>query len=51
MAVERLPRHHDDPFDRMLIVQSVSDGRRLVTHDEMILQEYAGVAGFDPLRA
>jgi PIN domain nuclease of toxin-antitoxin system len=51
MAVETLPRHHDDPFDRMLIVQAISDGRRLVTHDDTILQEYAGVPGFDPLRA
>ncbi|HEV2720595.1 MAG TPA: type II toxin-antitoxin system VapC family toxin [Thermoanaerobaculia bacterium] len=50
MAVEALPRHHDDPFDRMLIVQAIAEGRRLVTHDGTIL-EYAGVAGFDPLRA
>lgn len=51
MAVETLPRHHDDPFDRMLIAQSISEGQRLMTHDRMILQEYAGVPGFDPLRA
>jgi PIN domain nuclease of toxin-antitoxin system len=45
-----LPRHHDDPFDRMLIAQSIADGRRLVTRDRSILG-YAGVAGFDPLAA
>lgn len=43
-----LPRHHDDPFDRMLIAQSIAEGRRLVTRDKAILA-YAGVAGFDPL--
>lgn len=43
-----LPRHHDDPFDRILIAQSIADGRRLVTRDESII-EYRGVAGFDPL--
>src|SRR6266568_5300619 len=47
-ALELLPRHHDDPFDRMLIAQSIAEGRRLVTHDQPVL-EYAGVAGFDPL--
>jgi PIN domain nuclease of toxin-antitoxin system len=43
-----LPRHHDDPFDRILIAQSVAEGRRLVTTDESILS-YAGVRGFDPV--
>ena len=50
LALEALPRHHDDPFDRMLIAQSITEGRRLVTHDKWIL-EYVGVNGFDPLRA
>ena len=50
MKVLSLPRHHDDPFDRILIAQAVSDGRRLVTTDPLILA-YAGVAGFDPLSA
>ena len=43
-----LPDHHQDPFDRLLIAQSIADGRRLVTRDESVLA-YAGVAGFDPL--
>ncbi|CAN5915509.1 hypothetical protein BH23ACT10_BH23ACT10_06340 [soil metagenome] len=29
----RLPRHHADPFDRMLIAQAVHEGLRLVTAD------------------
>ncbi len=29
----RLPRHHDDPFDRMLIAQARLDGLTLVTLD------------------
>lgn len=49
-TLESLPRRHDDPFDRMLIAQSISEGRRLVTHDKEVLA-YAGVRSFDPLRA
>jgi PIN domain nuclease of toxin-antitoxin system len=29
-----LPRHHDDPFDRMLIAQAVAEGLTVVTHDK-----------------
>ena len=29
----RLPLHHDDPFDRMLIAQALSEGLVLVTSD------------------
>jgi PIN domain nuclease of toxin-antitoxin system len=32
-AVAALPRHHDDPFDRMLIAQAVTERLTLVTHD------------------
>ncbi len=28
-----LPKHHGDPFDRMLIAQAVSEGLTIVTHD------------------
>jgi PIN domain nuclease of toxin-antitoxin system len=28
-----LPRHHDDPFDRMLVAQARHEGLRLLTHD------------------
>ena len=48
LRLESLPRHHDDPFDRILIAQAIAEGRRLVTKDEAILG-YAGIAGFDPL--
>ena len=50
LRLDSLPRHHDDPFDRILIAQSIAERRRLVTNDESILA-YAGLAGFDPLSA
>lgn len=34
MAAGRLARHHDDPFDRMLIAQSVAEGLTIVTRDK-----------------
>lgn len=33
LAVETLPAHHGDPFDRMLIAQAREEGLTLVTHD------------------
>jgi PIN domain nuclease of toxin-antitoxin system len=33
-AVETLPAHHRDPFDRMLIVQAAAEGAVVVTRDE-----------------
>lgn len=48
LKLQSLPRHHDDPFDRILIAQSIAEGRRLVTKDDLILA-YAGVPGFDAL--
>lgn len=33
LAVERLPRHHDDPFDRLLVAQAKTESLTLVTHD------------------
>lgn len=35
-AAATLPRHHGDPFDRMLIAQAVDERLRLVTGDEMV---------------
>ena len=32
--VRKLPMHHRDPFDRMLVAQAVSEPLRLLTHDE-----------------
>ena len=31
--VAALPRHHGDPFDRMLAAQALHEGLTLVTHD------------------
>lgn len=31
--VARLPRHHGDPFDRLLIAQAISETIRLLTSD------------------
>ena len=33
LAAATLPRHHDDPFDRMLIAQARIEGLRVVTRD------------------
>jgi PIN domain nuclease of toxin-antitoxin system len=33
LAAGALPRHHDDPFDRMLIAQAQIEGLVLVTRD------------------
>jgi len=35
-AAGSLPRHHDDPFDRMLIAQAVAEGLTIVTRDPRI---------------
>jgi PIN domain nuclease of toxin-antitoxin system len=32
--VRKLPMHHRDPFDRMLIAQAISEPLRFLTHDE-----------------
>lgn len=35
-ALEALPYHHRDPFDRLLIAQASQDGLQLITHDANI---------------
>jgi PIN domain nuclease of toxin-antitoxin system len=35
-AVERLPPHHRDPFDRMLVAQAIAEGAAVVTRDEAL---------------
>jgi PIN domain nuclease of toxin-antitoxin system len=35
-AVEALPKHHADPFDRMLIAQAMAEGLGLLTGDNVI---------------
>lgn len=35
-AIEDLPSHHADPFDRILVAQSLVEPMRLITHDAMM---------------
>lgn len=35
-AVEKLPLHHHDPFDRMLVAQALTEPLRLLTHDRQL---------------
>lgn len=35
-AVEHLPPHHADPFDRLLVAQALYEPMRLLTHDQNI---------------
>lgn len=35
-AVEELPTHHADPFDRLLVAQAMVEPMRLMTHDPMV---------------
>lgn len=32
-ALDIIPPHHADPFDRMLLAQAITEGLTLVTHD------------------
>jgi len=36
IAVEHLPRLHDDPFDRLLVAQALSEPLRLITGDAKV---------------
>lgn len=35
-AVENLPPHHQDPFDRLLVAQALLEPLRLLTHDNNV---------------
>jgi PIN domain nuclease of toxin-antitoxin system len=35
-AVEQLPAHHQDPFDRILVAQALIEPMRLMTHDPVV---------------
>ena len=37
-AVETLPPHHHDPFDRLLVAQAIVEPMRLVSHDARVLR-------------
>lgn len=36
VAVEDLPAHHNDPFDRILVAQALIEPMRLMTHDALV---------------
>ena len=36
IAIEGMPYHHRDPFDRMLVAQAVTDGMTIVTSDRKL---------------
>jgi len=36
MAVEDLPAHHNDSFDRILVAQAIVEPMRLMTHDPVV---------------
>jgi PIN domain nuclease of toxin-antitoxin system len=38
IAAGALPRHHDDPFDRMLVAQALTEDLTLATMDEAIVR-------------
>jgi PIN domain nuclease of toxin-antitoxin system len=43
LAAGDLPRHHDDPFDRMLVAQAVAEGLSIITHDGRLQQYGVGI--------
>jgi len=43
VAAARLPLHHRDPFDRMLVAQAQLDGLTIVTSDEKIARYQVAV--------
>ena len=45
IAAGGLERHHNDPFDRMLISQALTEGLTLVTRDRSIMQYDVQVFG------
>ena len=36
VAVEALPALHQDPFDRILVAQALTEPMRLITHDATV---------------
>lgn len=43
IAAARLPRHHDDPFGRMLIAQAELEALTLVTSDQRLMGYKAAI--------
>lgn len=42
-AMDDLPPHHADPFDRMLLAQAAAEGRKFVSHDDKVAR-YGDIA-------
>jgi PIN domain nuclease of toxin-antitoxin system len=38
MPIADLPNHHQDPFDRLLVAQAITEPMRLMTHDANIIK-------------
>ena len=38
LALDALPTHHKDPFDRLLIAQAAVEGLSLISHDAVLRQ-------------
>ena len=36
LTVAQLPAHHNDPFDRLLVAQALTEPLRLITHDAQV---------------
>lgn len=36
LGVSKLPNYHNDPFDRLLVAQSIEEPLRLLTHDAQL---------------
>lgn len=36
VAAESLPLHHQDPFDRLLVAQALTEPLRLISHDRQV---------------
>ena len=36
LAAGALPRHHEDPFDRMLVAQAKAEGLTIATRDSLV---------------
>lgn len=36
VAAGRLPPHHQDPFDRMLVAQALAESLKMMTHDNKL---------------
>ena len=46
LAVEDLPALHGDPFDRLIVAQSLTEPMRLVTHDDTVAAYNSSIIHF-----